>query len=56
MAVTVTIVTAGLLTSVETEHGWALVGLGTITAGAVLLHLTQPEAQTTSRASHEARR
>jgi hypothetical protein len=56
IAVIVTVLAAALLMGVGTGRGWALVALFTITAGAVLLHLTRPMAQTTSQAIQEARR
>ena len=56
MAAILTILTTALLMNVDTGPAWAIVGLASITAAAVLLHLTRPAAQTTSQAIHEARR
>jgi hypothetical protein len=56
MAAVLTILTVALLMNVDTARAWAILGLASITAAAVLLHLTKPVAQTTSQAIHEARR
>jgi hypothetical protein len=56
MAAILTILTVAFLINVDTGKAWAIVGVASITAAAVLLHLTKPVAQTTSQAIHEARR
>ena len=56
MAVILTILTVALLMNVDTGRAWAIVGLASIAAAAVLLHLTKPMIQTTSQAIHESRR
>jgi hypothetical protein len=56
MTAILTVLTAALLMNIETGRAWAIVGLVTITAAAVLLHLTTPVAPTTSQAIHQARR
>jgi hypothetical protein len=56
MAAVLTLLTVAFLMNVDTARAWTIVGLASITAAAVLLHLTKPVAQTTSQAIHEARR
>ena len=56
MAAILTILTTALLMNVDTGRAWAIVGLASITAAAVVLYLTKPVPQTTSQAIHEARR
>lgn len=56
LAAVLTILTVAFLMNVDTARAWTIVGLASITAAAVLLHLTKPVAQTTLQAIHEARR
>jgi hypothetical protein len=51
MVAILTVFIAALLMDVETGRAWAIVGLVTVTGGAVLLHLTKPVALTTSQAT-----
>jgi hypothetical protein len=56
MAAILTILTIAFLMNVDTGRAWVIVGLASITAAAVVLHLTRPVPQTTVEAIHEARR
>ena len=48
--------TMAAVIDIETATAWAMVGMLSITAGAVLLYLTRPVPQTMSQAIQRARR